>query len=226
MADDSADKAAEFTGSPTAVQMLTAYAAGVFPMAQSRTSTHLVWVDPVWRGVFPLDGGFHVSRSLQRRIRRGGYRAVLNGDFAGTVDACADRPETWINPALRRVYLALHAQGTAHSWEIRGPDGALWGGVFGLTMGKAFFGESMVSRVTDGSKLALAHLVDHLRRCGYTLFDTQFLTPHLESLGAIEIPRARYRVELALALDGMTRIDALPPETDHAQVLQRMTHTS
>lgn len=205
--------------------MLSAYAAGIFPMAQNRASADLFWVDPPLRGVFPLDR-FHVSASLGRRMRRGGYHACLNHDFPETLDACADRPETWINPVLRAVYLGLARQGAAHSLEIRGPDGALWGAVFGLTIGRAFFGESMVSGVTDGSKLALAHLIDHLRRCGFTLFDTQFLTPHLQSLGAVEIPRARYRAQLATALEGVARIDALPPDPDPRQVWQRMTQTS
>ncbi len=205
--------------------MLAAYRAGVFPMAESRAASDLFWVDPQWRGVFPLNG-FHISASLGRRMRRGGYSICLNHDFPEVVDACADRPETWINTDLRRVYLGLASLGAAHSWEIRGPDGALWGGVFGVTLGRAFFGESMVSRATDGSKLALAHLVDHLRRCGFLLFDTQFLTPHLESLGAVEIARADYRAQLAVALEGTARITALPPDPDPVQVWQRMTQTS
>lgn len=209
----------------TPALMRAAYASGVFPMAENRGSDALFWVDPQQRGIFPLDG-FHIARSLARRMRRGGYRVALNHDFAQVLDACSDRPETWINPALRRVYLRLAAEGTAHSWEIRGPDDALWGGVFGLTLGRGFFGESMVSLVTDGSKLALAHLVDHLTRCGFTLFDTQFLTPHLESLGAVEIPRVRYRKLLATALEGVASIDALAPDPDPHQVLQRITQIS
>ena len=217
----------EITGQPelTPAPMLSAYAAGVFPMAEDRASPLIFWFDPDTRGVFPLDQ-FHIAGSLRKRMRRGGYGVHLNRDFIETLDACSDRPETWINPALRRVYLGLASQGMAHSWEIRGADGALWGGVFGITLGRAFFGESMVSRVTDGSKLALAHLVDHLRRCGFTLFDTQFISPHLASLGAVEIPRARYRAQLAMALDGWARIDAIAPDQNPAQVLQRMTQTS
>ncbi len=224
MAGDGPDFSAE-KQDLTPQLMLSAYAIGIFPMAQGRASSDLFWVDPPLRGIFPLDR-FHVSGSLGRRMRRGGYGVHLNHDFTEVLDACADRPETWINPTLRRVYLGLAAQGAAHSWEIRGPDGALWGAVFGITLGRAFFGESMVSRVTDGSKLALAHLVDHLRRCGFTLFDTQFLTPHLQSMGAVEIPRTRYRAQLAIALEGMARIDAVPPDPDPRQVWQRMTQTS
>lgn len=204
--------------------LLRAYAAGVFPMAEGRSDPEVFWVDPKRRGVLPLDG-FHLSRSLARRMRRGGYHATLNGDFAGVLDACADRAETWISAPIREAYIALHARRNAHSLEIW--EGAtLAGGVYGVTLGRAFFGESMFSRRTDGSKLALAHLVDHLRRCGFTLFDTQFLTDHLARLGAVEISRAAYRARLATALEGEADITALPLDSDPAQVVQRMTQTS
>ncbi|PKQ13938.1 MAG: leucyl/phenylalanyl-tRNA--protein transferase [Alphaproteobacteria bacterium HGW-Alphaproteobacteria-1] len=204
--------------------LLRAYAAGVFPMAEHRDDPEVFWVDPKRRGVLPLDG-FHVSRSLARRMRRGGYRVTLDADFTGVLDACAERADTWISAPIRAAYLELHALGNAHSLEVWADD-ALAGGVYGVTLGRAFFGESMFSRRRDASKLALAHLVDHLRRCGFVLFDTQFLTDHLASLGAIEISRAAYHARLAEALSGAADMRALPLERDPAQVVQRNTQTS
>ena len=204
--------------------LLRAYAAGVFPMAGHRGDTEVFWVDPPHRGVLPLDG-IHISRSLARRMRRGGYEVTLDADFSGVVDACADRPETWISASIREAYLALHDRGHGHSVEIW-EDGALAGGVYGVSLGRAFFGESMVSPRTDGSKRALVHLCDHLRRCGFTLFDTQFLTEHLARLGAVEIGRAAYHTRLAAALAGEADIAVLALEPDPAQVVQRMTQTS
>ena len=204
--------------------LLRAYAMGVFPMAEHRDDAEVFWVDPDRRGVLPLDG-LHISRSLARRMRRGGYRVTLDADFMGVLDACADRPETWISAPIRAAYLALHARGDAHSLEVWDGD-ALAGGVYGVTLGRAFFGESMFSRRRDASKLALAHLVDHLRRCGFALFDTQFLTDHLASLGAVEISRAAYHARLAEALSGEADIHALPLDPDPAQVVQRSTQTS
>jgi len=204
--------------------LLRAYAAGIFPMAGHRDDAEVFWVDPPRRGVLPLDG-FHLSRSLARRMRRGGYTVTLDADFAGVVDACADRDDTWISAPIREAYLELHARGDAHSLEVW-EEGALAGGVYGVTLGRAFFGESMFSHRTDGSKRALAHLVDHLRRCGFVLFDTQFITPHLARLGAVEIGRAAYRAQLAEALEAEADITALPLESDPAQVVQRITQTS
>jgi leucyl/phenylalanyl-tRNA--protein transferase len=178
--------------------MIRAYAAGIFPMSDGAEHPGIFWVDPQRRGGFPLDR-FHISRSLDRRIRKGGFEIAVNRDFGGVVAACADRDETWINSEIFRTYLALHALGQAHSVEVW-IDGDLAGGVFGVTVGAAFFGESMFSRRTDGSKLALAHLVERLRVGGFQLFDTQFTTSHLESLGAIEIPRADYRRQLQIAV--------------------------
>jgi len=204
--------------------VLRAYAAGIFPMAEGRDDPELFWVDPEMRGIIPLSG-FHVSRSLARRVRRGAYRATLNSDFAGVMDACADRENTWINATIRALYLDLHRAGHAHSLEIYEGD-VLCGGVYGVSLGAAFFGESMFSLRTDGSKRALLHLVDHLGRCGFRLFDTQFLTDHLASLGAVEISRAAYHLALADALAHDADITALPLDPDHALVLQRMTQTS
>ncbi|UWQ94416.1 leucyl/phenylalanyl-tRNA--protein transferase [Rhodobacteraceae bacterium M385] len=179
--------------------MIRAYASGIFPMSEGADDPEVFWVDPQRRGVFPLDG-FHISRSLRRRINRGDYGVHVNRDFAGVVAGCADRDETWINADLNACYGALHAHGFAHSVEIWDDEG-LAGAVFGIALGGAFFGESMFSRRTGGSKLALAHLVHRLRAGGFTLFDTQFVTDHLISLGAIEIPRATYREELEKALE-------------------------
>ncbi|MEQ8255017.1 MAG: leucyl/phenylalanyl-tRNA--protein transferase [Roseovarius confluentis] len=204
--------------------LLQAYAAGIFPMAESRHDPDLFWVDPRMRGVLPLSG-FHVSRSLARRMRRGAYNATLNADFAGTVDGCADRAETWINGQIRSLYLELHARGHAHSLEIW-QDDLLIGGVYGVTLGAAFFGESMFSRRTDASKLALAHLTGHLRRCGFLLFDTQFQTEHLASLGAQEIPRAAYRKQLARALKAEADINHPPFDPAPHWVMQRNTQMS
>jgi leucyl/phenylalanyl-tRNA--protein transferase len=178
--------------------MIRAYAAGIFPMSDGAEDDSIFWVDPQRRGVFPLDR-FHVSRSLSRRIRQGGFEIAINRDFGAVVAACADRPETWINADIHNTYMALHAMGRAHSVEVW-MEGLLAGGVFGVTLGAAFFGESMFSRRTDGSKLALAHLIERLRGGGFQLFDTQFTTSHLESLGAVELPRAEYRRQLQLAL--------------------------
>lgn len=179
--------------------LLMAYAAGVFPMAGSRDDPEVFWVDPTERGILPLDG-FHMSRSLARTITRERFVVTLDRDFAGVLAGCADRPETWINRPLADLYTQLHAGGIAHSIEVR--DGTtLVGGVYGVALGGAFFGESMFSRRPDASKVALAYAVTLLRRQGFTLFDTQFPTPHLASLGGTTIPRAAYRRRLRQALD-------------------------
>jgi leucyl/phenylalanyl-tRNA--protein transferase len=204
--------------------LLRAYAAGIFPMAEHRDDTEIFWVDPRRRGVLPLTG-FHVSRSLARRMRRADYRVTLNQDFGAVMDACADREETWINAEIRRLYTALHRLNHAHSLEIW-EGGTLAGGVYGVSLGGAFFGESMVSPRRDGSKLALAHLTDHLNLCGFTLFDTQFITPHLSRLGAVEISRAQYHTQLQEALQGEADIHATPLCQDPQSVLQRKTQTS
>jgi len=187
--------------------LLRAYAAGIFPMAERRDDPDIHWVDPRRRGILPLDG-FHLSRSLRRTILRSGWRVTADTAFAATVESCADRDETWINDTIFALYIALHHKGFAHSIEVwEGND--LIGGVYGVTLGTAFFGESMFSRRTDASKAALAHAVHRLKVGGFTLFDTQFLTPHLASLGGIEIPRADYHRRLAAALQGQA--DFHPP---------------
>ncbi|MDU8911185.1 leucyl/phenylalanyl-tRNA--protein transferase [Aestuariicoccus sp. MJ-SS9] len=204
--------------------LLHAYRSGIFPMAEHQDDPELFWVDPRRRGVLPLDG-FRISRSLARRLRRNDYRVTLDQDFEGVIDGCSDRPETWINPELRRLYSALHDMGHAHSIEVW-MEGELAGGVYGVTTGAVFCGESMFSRRTDASKIALAFLVDHLRRCGFTLFDTQFLTSHLASLGAVEITRADYRRRLAEALEHDADFAAKPLARSGQEVVQRSTQTS
>lgn len=179
--------------------LLSAYAAGIFPMAEQRDSDEVFWVDPVRRGIIPLSG-FRMSRSLRRTIRRGGFEITFDTDFAAVLSACAARQETWINETIRALYLALHRDGHAHSVEVW-RAGTLVGGAYGVAIGGAFFGESMFSAGRDGSKIALVYLVDRLRRRGFTLLDTQFVTDHLASLGAIEISRGDYRIRLAQALE-------------------------
>ena len=203
--------------------LLHGYAIGVFPMAEHRDDAEIFWVDPKRRGVIPLDG-FHISRSLARRMRRGGYTITVDRDFAGVVDGCADRDETWINAEIRALYLDLHALGHAHSLEVWEGD-ALIGGVYGVVLGAAYFGESMFSRRTDASKIALAYLVDRLRQGGFQLFDTQFLTEHLASLGGIEISRADYHRQLRRAIE-MEADFAGPPVPSAQEVIQRNTQMS
>lgn len=178
--------------------LLRAYAMGIFPMADGRDDPVVHWIDPRRRGVLPLDG-FHMSRSLSRRIRRGDFRVTADTAFLDVVKACADRDETWISHRIEALYHQLFQLGVAHSIEVW-RDGDLVGGVYGVVLGAAFFGESMFSRETDASKVALAYATHRLRAGGFRLFDTQFLTPHLASLGGIEVPRAEYHRRLAEAL--------------------------
>lgn len=203
--------------------LLQAYRLGVFPMAENAGDDRLYWFDPVQRGILPLDG-LHLSRSLRRRIRSEPFRLSLNADFAGVLAGCADRPTTWINAEIAALFMALHAAGHAHSIEVWDGD-ALVGGVYGLALGGVFCGESMFSRRRDASKIALVTLATHLRACGFTLFDTQYLTDHLASLGGIEIPRARYRADLAQALEADAAFDRYPLPAAQ-DVVQRNTHRS
>ena len=203
--------------------LLHGYSIGIFPMAEHRDDPELFWVEPKFRGVFPLDG-FHISRSLGRRMRNCGFDVTINRDFERVVDGCADRSDTWINTELRRLYAALHQSDHAHSLEIW-EGNHLVGGVYGVALGAAFFGESMFSRRKDASKIALAYLVDRLRRTGFQLFDTQFLTAHLASLGAIEIPKSQYRQELEKAITASADFTSdLDQSADG--VIQRITQTS
>ncbi|PZU10811.1 leucyl/phenylalanyl-tRNA--protein transferase [Sphingomonas sp.] len=182
--------------------LLRAYSVGVFPMANSRETDDVFWVEPKKRGILPLDR-FHLSRSLAKTLRSGRFTTTADAAFGDVVAMCAEptptRPDTWINPQIEIAYGELHQRGYAHSietWE----DGRLVGGLYGVRLGAAFFGESMFSRATDASKVALAHLVARLRVGGFRLLDCQFQTSHLASLGAIEIGRADYVVLLDEAL--------------------------
>jgi leucyl/phenylalanyl-tRNA---protein transferase len=203
--------------------LLHGYALGIFPMAEHRDDPEIFWVDPRRRGVLPLDG-FHLSRSLARAMRRTAFHPRLDSAFEAVVEGCADRADTWINAEIARLYLALHRRGQAHSYEVWEGE-TLVGGVYGVTLGRAFFGESMFSRRVNASKMALAGLVDLLARAGFTLFDTQFLTDHLASLGGVEISRAEYQLRLASAREGHARL-AGTPVLPFQEVIQRMTQTS
>ncbi|MDW3181883.1 leucyl/phenylalanyl-tRNA--protein transferase [Roseobacter sp.] len=203
--------------------LMQAYASGIFPMAEHRDDPEIFWVDPQRRGVMPLDG-FHASRSLRRAMRNTRFEISINQDFAGVVEGCADRADTWINAEIRRLYMALHQGGQAHALEVW-EGGTLVGGVYGVTLGAAFFGESMFSRRTNASKIALACLVDRLNDGGFMLFDTQFLTEHLASLGGREISRAAYHAALAAARDVPASF-TLPPLRSPQEVVQRITQRS
>ncbi len=180
-----------------------AYSHGVFPMVNDG---ELLWFSPDPRGLLPLDGRFHVSRSLRRTIARGPFECTADTCFAAVMDLCSRRRDegTWITPEMKVAYGRLHELGFAHSVEVwpagRIGRGRPAGGVYGVSIGGAFFAESMFHRVTDAGKAALAHLIDHLRTRGFVLCDVQWLSPHLETLGAFEIPRAEYLSLLATAL--------------------------
>jgi len=182
--------------------LLQAYAAGIFPMAESAEDKEVFWVDPVRRGIVPLDA-IHVPRRLRRTLRNGGFEIRCDTAFEAVMRGCAaattDRPQTWINETIIELYSALFQRGAAHSVETW-IGGELVGGLYGVHLGAAFFGESMFSRVTDSSKIAFIHLAARLRQGGFVLLDTQFVTAHLARFGAIEIPRRDYRNRLAAAL--------------------------
>ncbi len=194
--------------------LLRAYAIGVFPMAESRDAEEVHWIEPRQRGILPFEA-FHVSRKLKKRLRHGGLTVTSDQAFQAVIAACAElsveRQETWINPLIERLYGALFDRGFAHSVECwRGGD--LVGGLYGVSLGAAFFGESMFSRETDASKVALVHLVLRLVKGGYRLLDTQFETPHLAQFGVIEIPREAYKQRLADAIAHPARFPTEPLE--------------
>lgn len=182
--------------------LMRAYAAGVFPMADARDAKSVYWVEPKARAILPLER-FHLSKSLRKALLSDRFETTANKAFSAIVALCAeaadDRPSTWINGQIESAVIKLHGAGRAHSIETW-LDGELVGGLYGIALGRAFFGESMVSRAADASKIALAHLVARLRVGGFTLLDCQFMTPHLASLGAIEIERKDYMVSLGGAL--------------------------
>lgn len=204
--------------------IIRAYGAGVFPMADSVDATDVYWVDPRKRGILPLKG-FHLARSLRKRLLRHDYRVRIDTAFGAVLNACADRPETWINQTIRDLFTELHYMRHAHSIEVWRED-RLVGGLYGLKLGTAFFGESMFSRERDGSKIALAWLVARLRAGGYTLLDTQFTTPHLEGLGARNVPRAHYLQLLDMAMTRRGDFYCLGSDVTAAEVVHLITQKS
>ncbi|MBO0712489.1 MAG: leucyl/phenylalanyl-tRNA--protein transferase [Acetobacteraceae bacterium] len=195
--------------------MLRAYRYGLFPMAETRYGDRLYWLDPEQRGVLPLDR-FHLSRRLLRTVLSGGFAVSSDTDFAGTIAGCAasvpGREDTWINPQIERLFRELHRLGYAHSVECR-QDGRLVGGLYGVAIGGAFFGESMFSATRDASKVALVHLVARMRLGGFRLLDTQFVTSHLAQFGAAEVLREDYRALLAAAVEAPAQWIASPSES-------------
>jgi leucyl/phenylalanyl-tRNA--protein transferase len=201
--------------------LLRAYAIGVFPMAEDRDDPDLFWVDPRMRGIIPLDD-FHVPKRLRRTIRGGRFRITVDTDFEAVIEACAEptdaRPRTWINDRIIMLYNSLFHLGYSHSVECW-RDGELVGGLYGVSMGGAFFGESMFSRETDASKVALVHLVARLKHAGFSLLDSQFITRHLRRFGATEIPRSEYRQRLAEALKQTADFSRAPTMQEMEAVL-------
>jgi leucyl/phenylalanyl-tRNA--protein transferase len=184
--------------------LLKAYASGVFPMAESASDPEVFWVRPETRGIIPLDG-FHTPKSLLKTIRKNRFEIRFDSDFEATIDACAEKREerrsTWINVPIREAYIELHRMGHCHSVEAW-REGRLVGGLYGLALGRVFFGESMFSKETDASKVCLVALVERLNERGFALLDTQFTTEHLKHFGAIDVPRVKYEKMLAEALKG------------------------
>jgi leucyl/phenylalanyl-tRNA--protein transferase len=207
--------------------LIQAYSVGIFPMAESGDDDEIFWVDPDPRGILPLDA-FHVPKRLRRTVRQDLFRVACDTAFADVVESCAepaaDRPSTWINDEIVRLYVGLHRMGAAHSVEVWAGE-ELVGGLYGVAIGGAFFGESMFSRVTDASKVALVHLVARLRLGGFRLLDTQFVTEHLRRFGAIEIPRTEYRRRLTGALRAKAHFLRELPD-DAVSVLQSSTPIS
>lgn len=212
----------------TAETLLRAYAVGLFPMAERRDDPALYWIDPEKRGILPLDG-FHVPRRLRRTVRGGAFEVRCDTAFDRVIAACAapgrDREESWINEEIVALYSELHRMGRAHSVESwRG--GELAGGLYGVALGAAFFGESMFSLRADASKVALVHLVARMRAGGFRLLDVQFVTPHLGRFGAVEVHRSGYRQMLADALDAIATFQREVPPSALEEVMQPTTQTS
>ncbi|MES1201550.1 MAG: leucyl/phenylalanyl-tRNA--protein transferase [Pseudomonadota bacterium] len=202
--------------------LIACYRRGVFPMAESRDDDGVFLVDPEWRCIMPLEN-FHLARRLKRTLRSDVFRFTIDQDFAGVLDACAapapGREDTWINPDIRILYQELHRRGLAHSVETRVGD-ELVGGLYGVALGGAFFGESMFSRATDASKAALAQLAARLKFGGFRLLDAQFVTQHLEQFGAQALPRRIFHALLGVALEARGDFAALPVETSGAELVR------
>jgi leucyl/phenylalanyl-tRNA---protein transferase len=194
--------------------LLRAYACGIFPMAESADDPNLFWVEPELRGVIPLDG-FRIASRLARTVRSDAFTVTVDRAFKAVIAGCAapqpGRNDTWINQRIRDLYVGLHGIGHAHSVEVW-KDDDLVGGLYGVSLGRAFFGESMFHRARDASKVALVHLVARLIVGGFELLDTQYVTEHLKSFGAVEIPRRRYTTLLDHALRGEADFYKLPAE--------------
>jgi leucyl/phenylalanyl-tRNA--protein transferase len=213
----------------TVQELLGAYAVGVFPMAEGRDDPTLFFVDPERRGIIPLDAPA-IPRRLARTVRSDRFEVRVDTAFEAILDACAapgagDRDDTWINPEIRRLYLELHAAGFAHSVETW-CENRLVGGLYGVALGGAFFGESMVSMERDASKVALVHLIARLMAGGFRLLDVQFLTGHLASLGAVEIDRDDYRARLRRAVGLDADFGRMPYAADGASAWQLITQAS
>ena len=208
--------------------LLQAYRIGVFPMGERRDDPRLYWLDPRLRAVLPLDG-FHLPRRLARTVRRGPFEVTADGAFRETMRACAEprpgHPESWINEPILALYGELFARGHAHSVECR-RDGELVGGLYGVSVGAAFFGESMFSRERDASKVALVHLVARLIKGGFRLLDCQFMTEHLRSFGAVEIPRDDFRALLTDAVERTATFHRDLGGSDPCAIVQASTRTS
>ncbi len=202
--------------------LINCYRSGVFPMSDRRDDEYLFLVDPPLRGILPLDG-FHVSSRLARTVRKDDYVVRIDTAFQQIIELCAesadDRPSTWISHSIQALYQALFGRGLAHSVEVW-RDNELVGGLYGVAIGGAFFGESMVSRTTDASKIALVHLVGRLRAGGFTLLDCQFQTDHLRQFGVIELPKAEYLELLADAVDEKADFYALPGATPGREIMR------
>lgn len=208
--------------------LLQAYRIGVFPMGERRDDPKLYWLDPRLRAVLPLDG-FHLPHRLARTVRAGRFEVSADTAFAETVRACAEprpgHPESWINEPIVELYTQLHQRGYAHSIECRS-EGKLVGGLYGVSVGAVFFGESMFSRQRDASKVALVHLVARLVSGGFRLLDCQFMTEHLRSFGAIEIPRDEFKARLAEAIDRTATFQRELGDVDPCAIVQERTRTS
>lgn len=228
--------------------LIKAYALGVFPMAEAHDDDRIFFIDPEERGILPLDD-VHIPRSLKKRVRQSPYRVTINQNFEGVIDGCREitetRQDSWINPQIRQLYIALHKLGFAHSIDVwrnkngktetldetnslEGADGAeLVGGLYGVALAGAFFGESMFSRARDASKIALVHLMARLKAGGFTLLDTQFSNPHLEQFGVVEISRDDFKALLEQALATEAKIPLDDNASDMVQsFLQARTVTS
>ncbi len=205
--------------------LIRAYACGVFPMAESRADPAFYWVEPEHRGVLPLDR-VHVPRRLARTIRQDKFEVRVNTQFPQVMESCAEsapnRDATWINGPIIQLFCQLHEMGFAHSVEVWHGE-KLEGGLYGVSLGAAFFGESMFSRSRDASKVALVHLVARLRRGGFRLLDTQFVTSHLERFGVVELDKTDFHNLLATALRSQGDFDALPPDTAGSQIMEIVT---